>query len=110
MDLRTRQAHPPNHPLQCIPLTEIHDPDHRKLYELVTRHFLACCGRDAQGNNTSIGIQIPLGGESFTANGLMVMSTGYLQVYGKYEKWNDNKVRIASHRVASQNVLLPRAP
>ena len=42
------QAHPPIHPLKCVELDQLQNDDEKKIYELVTRHFLACCGRDAQ--------------------------------------------------------------
>jgi len=34
-----------------------------------------------------------LGGESFSATGLMVTDLGYLKVY-TYEKWSDNKIPV----------------
>ena len=43
------QAHPPIHPLKNIELNELVDPDEKKIYELVTIHFLACCAQDAKG-------------------------------------------------------------
>ena len=43
------QAHPPIHPLKSIELNELPDPDEKKIYELVTFHFLACCAQDAKG-------------------------------------------------------------
>ena len=45
------QAHPPIHPLKSIELNELPDPDEKKIYELVTIHFLACCAQDARGLN-----------------------------------------------------------
>lgn len=51
------QAHPPIHPTKSIPLGEIGDPRERAIYELVTRHFLACCSKDAVGDQTTVQIQ-----------------------------------------------------
>ena len=34
-----------------------------------------------------------MGGESFSASGLMVTDVGYLKVY-TYEKWSDNKIPV----------------
>ena len=44
------QAHPPIHPLKNMELNDLADPDEKKIYELVTIHFLACCAHDAKGN------------------------------------------------------------
>lgn len=43
------QAHPPIHPTKNVELADLVDPDERKIYELVTIHFLACCAQDAKG-------------------------------------------------------------
>lgn len=51
------QAHPPIHPTKSVHLGEIQDPKERKIYELVTRHFLACCAKDAKGDQTTVQIQ-----------------------------------------------------
>lgn len=57
-------AHPPIHPVRAVELAELESDDERGVYELVTRHFLACCAKDAKGNQTKIKIQIPNGGEA----------------------------------------------
>jgi DNA topoisomerase-3 len=41
--------------------------DERRLYELVVRHFLACCSDDARGHRTQVKAQ--MGGEHFSASG-----------------------------------------
>ena len=56
-------AHPPIHPVRCVPPGELESDEERAVYELVTRHFLACCAKDAKGNQTRIKVQIPQGGE-----------------------------------------------
>lgn len=43
------QAHPPIHPTKNVELADLVDPDEKKIYELVTIHFLACCAQDARG-------------------------------------------------------------
>ena len=43
-------AHPPIHPTKAVELDDIANPTERTVYEFVTRHFLACCSRDAKGN------------------------------------------------------------
>lgn len=46
------EAHPPIHPTKFLPPGE-GEGDERALYELIARHFLACCSNDAQGHQTS---------------------------------------------------------
>jgi len=40
----------------------------KKVYEFITRRFLACCSDDAKGSETIVTINIA--GELFTANGM----------------------------------------
>ena len=44
------QAHPPIHPTRHVELNDLEDPDEKKIYELVTIHFLASCAQDAKGD------------------------------------------------------------
>ena len=83
---KTDQAHPPIHPLK--PATNLNGNDAR-VYELITRHFLACVSQDAIGKETTVGIDI--NGEKFSANGLMIIHRNYLEVY-IYEKWSDKEI------------------
>lgn len=62
---------------------------HRKVYELICRHFLACCSKDALGKETIVEIEIA--GEKFVANGLIVIERNYLEVY-IYDKWSDKEI------------------
>jgi DNA topoisomerase-3 len=48
-------AHPPIHPTKHA--NHFHGDD-KKVYEFVTRRFLACCSKDAQGLETVIHIDI----------------------------------------------------
>ena len=65
------------------------EPNEKKIYELVTRHFLACCSRNAKAQETKVEIQIDT--ESFVASGRMVTDRGYLDVY-PYESWGNNSI------------------
>jgi DNA topoisomerase III len=87
------QAHPPIHPTKAVDLNTITDPIEKKLYEFVARHFLACCSRDARGDQTSV--QMKICDEQFSASGLMVVERNYLDVY-KYEKWNTSAIPVYS--------------
>lgn len=53
------QAHPPIHPTKCVDLRELKSDHERHLYELIVRHFLACCSCDAFGNTTTLKMFIP---------------------------------------------------
>ena len=90
------QAHPPIHPTKCVNLADLGNDEERKVYDLVARHFLACCATDARGSQTKIEISIPSPefGEKFHATGLMVLERNWLDVYGKYESWHGSKVPV----------------
>ena len=55
------QAHPPVHPTKSVELNQLQDEDGRKVYDLIVRHFLAACSKDAKGNTTTVKIRIPAG-------------------------------------------------
>ncbi|KAG7459995.1 hypothetical protein MATL_G00216550 [Megalops atlanticus] len=78
---KSDQAHPPIHPTKY---TNTLQGNERRLYEFIVRHFLACCSQDAQGQETTVDIDIAQ--EKFTAHGLMIIARNYLDVY-PYDKW-----------------------
>jgi DNA topoisomerase III len=97
------QAHPPIHPTKSVELQTLENDEERAIYELITRHFLAACSKDARGNLTSVTIEIPsksvaqeintgLSGELFHTSGLIVLERNYLDVYSKFDFWNSNKL------------------
>lgn len=101
------KAHPPIHPTAHVSdLTG----DDKKVYDLVTRRFLACCSRNARGLESTV--EIKMAEELFSATGLffvlslfdqpwftercfyggpglIVTETNYLDVY-IYDKWTGN--------------------
>ncbi|XP_077979907.1 DNA topoisomerase 3-alpha-like [Glandiceps talaboti] len=79
---KTDNAHPPIHPIKH---TNSLGGNEGRVYELVVRHFLACCSQDAQGSETTI--EIDIAEERFTVQGLMIIARNYLDVY-PYDKWN----------------------
>lgn len=84
------KAHPPIHPVKVA--TKDGDGlnfDEWRIYELVTRHFLACCSKDARGFETTIRIEISM--EFFHAKGLMIKELNWLEVY-PYERWTGSVV------------------
>ncbi|KAL1411723.1 DNA topoisomerase [Vanrija albida] len=78
------KAHPPIHPTAAANNL---DADERRVYELVTRRFLASCSTNAIGKQTTIEIQIA--GEFFSTSGIVVLQRNYLEVY-PYDKWTSN--------------------
>lgn len=81
------QAHPPIHPVTYVARNAL-DADQHRVYEFVTRRFLACCSKDAQGEQSTIELQY--GEEAFYTNGLNVVEKNYLEVY-PYEKWESSQ-------------------
>lgn len=77
------KAHPPIHPITYAAPTAL-NVDERKVYELVTRRFLACCSEDARG--VASDVEILYGDENFKAHGVIVTARNYLDVY-PYENW-----------------------
>lgn len=88
------QAHPPIHPTKCVELEELTDREEKNLYELISRHFFACCSQDARGEQTNLNIEVGSGKESFHATGLMITQRNYLDMYSKYEGWSAKKVPV----------------
>jgi len=80
------KAHPPIHPVQYVNASAL-NANERKVYELITRRFLACCSEDAKGQSTTV--TITYGSEDFSATGLVVLERNYLEVY-PYENWHSS--------------------
>jgi len=63
------KAHPPIHPTaHANNLTG----DEKRVYEYITRRYLACCSKDAEGWQTTI--DVVCGGEEFSAAGLTLLT------------------------------------
>ncbi len=77
------KAHPPIHPITYAAPTALDDSE-KRVYELVTRRFLACCSEDAKG--VASDVEILYGDESFNAHGVIVLERNFLDVY-PYENW-----------------------
>ncbi|KDR67536.1 hypothetical protein GALMADRAFT_79789 [Galerina marginata CBS 339.88] len=80
------KAHPPIHPTAHANNL---NGEEKKVYEYITRRYLACCSKDAEGWQTTVDVMC--GGEEFSATGLVVKEKNYLNVY-VYEKWNGHYV------------------
>ncbi|KAJ3084539.1 DNA topoisomerase [Rhizoclosmatium hyalinum] len=81
------EAHPPIHP--TVGGTGDMVGDEKRLYEFITRRFLACCSENAKGFITTIDIEID--DEKFQATGEEVAERNYLEVY-IYESWSDKAI------------------
>ncbi|KAJ8598456.1 hypothetical protein CTAYLR_006859 [Chrysophaeum taylorii] len=79
------EAHPPVHPTKGVARGELQNRKEEQVYELIARHFIACCSRDARGRQTNV--LATLSQEAFDARGLVVDQRNFLDVY-VYEKWN----------------------
>ena len=91
-------AHPPIHPVKSVEQSELEYDDWR-LYELITRHFLAVCSPDAKAMNTNVSFHIDQ--ETFSIDGLAIVEKNWLEVF-HYEKWSSSSFAIPpSWRVGS---------
>jgi DNA topoisomerase-3 len=80
------KAHPPIHPVAYCAPANLRDNE-KRVYEFITRRFLACCSDDAKGQATDVDIQY--GDEAFSAHGVVVLARNYLDVY-PYENWTNS--------------------
>lgn len=83
---KTDRAHPPIHPTKY---TDNLSGNEKRLYEFIVRSFLACCSKDAQGQETTVTINIA--DELFYSNGLIITARNYLDVY-PYDKWSSKEI------------------
>lgn len=63
------KAHPPIHPVKNATRSQLSN-DEWRVYEILSRHFLATISKDAVGSETLIKAEI--GGEYFTCMGIIV--------------------------------------
>ncbi|CCA71076.1 related to DNA topoisomerase III alpha [Serendipita indica DSM 11827] len=80
------KAHPPIHPTAYAGNLAGNE---KKVYEYVTRRFLASCSKDAEGFQTTITVAV--NGEEFSASGLLVLERNYLEVF-PYDKWSSHEL------------------
>ncbi|KAJ1957343.1 DNA topoisomerase 3-alpha [Linderina pennispora] len=82
------KAHPPIHPV--APGNNL-TGDAKRVYEFITRRFLACCSDNAKGQATEVDAE--LAHERFFTNGLMILARNYLDIY-PYERWSESTVPV----------------
>lgn len=80
------KAHPPIHPVSWVAPAQL-SAEEGRVYEFITRRFLACCSEDAKGQASDV--EIEYGEETFGARGVVVLERNYLDVY-PYENWNNS--------------------
>eukprot|EP01132_Coremiostelium_polycephalum_P010785 gene10785-13206_t len=85
----TDNSHPPIHPTGFPKDGDLKDNRIKSLFELITRHFLACCSHESVFGNTIVTIDIEE--EQFTDKGVMLIDKGYLEVY-PYDKKKDRQI------------------
>ncbi|XP_028178062.1 DNA topoisomerase 3-alpha [Ostrinia furnacalis] len=85
---KSDKAHPPIHPTKYINSLSGNE---QRLYEFIVRSFLACCSKDAQGQETTVTIDVA--SERFAASGLMITARNYLEVY-PYDKWSSKEIHV----------------
>ncbi|MFS7906714.1 putative DNA topoisomerase [Helianthus anomalus] len=83
------KAHPPIHPTKFSAGESRWSEDHKKLYELVVRHYLACVSQPAVGAETTV--EIDIAGEMFSALGRTIVAKNYLEVY-RFESWGGSLI------------------
>jgi DNA topoisomerase-3 len=82
------KAHPPIHPIAyCAPAGL--NQEEGRVYEFITRRFLACCSEDAKGKATDV--ELEYGDETFHTRGVIVLERNYLDVY-PYENWTNSTI------------------
>eukprot|EP00834_Sanchytrium_tribonematis_P007877 NODE_793_length_3856_cov_0.643865.p1 type:complete len:759 gc:universal NODE_793_length_3856_cov_0.643865:2439-163(-) len=80
------KAHPPIHPTgKGSHLTG----NERKVFNFISRRFLACCSKDATGFQTSVRLGIDI--ETFLTAGLEVLERNYLDIY-QFDKWESKEI------------------
>ncbi|CAD8174816.1 unnamed protein product [Paramecium octaurelia] len=83
------KAHPPIHPVKMMIESEAQNRQEWDVYQLIARHFLACCSKNAKGSETTITLQI--NDETFSKTGLVIKEKNYLEIY-IYDEWSQSQV------------------
>lgn len=74
------KAHPPIHPVKVYPGEK--SGDEFKIYDLIVRHFLACCSKDAIYQETEVKLTIQE--EHFILKGIRTIETNFLDIYKQF--------------------------
>ena len=82
------KAHPPIHPVKHADRNSLTDMEW-KIYDLLSRHFLASLAKDAKGSETRV--TVDLGGESFHCEGEECLEANWLEIFPWF-KWSDKTI------------------
>ena len=81
-------AHPPIHPVKNASRNEV-SHDEWRIYDLLTRHFLATISKDAELAETTV--HAIIGGENFHTKGTLVEKLNWLEVF-PWSKQTENEL------------------
>lgn len=95
-------AHPPIHPTDAAP-TSFDSHEHQRVFEYITKRFLASCSIDARGAETRVEVRASVS-EYFAAKGLIIEERGYLEVMDPFEKWSERDMPVT---LLNQNARVP---
>jgi DNA topoisomerase IA len=74
------KAHPPIHPVKRFPGDKT--GDEYRVYDLICRHFMACCSRDAVYEETEV--ELTIEEEIFYLKGTRTIKRNFLEIYGDF--------------------------
>lgn len=80
-------AHPPIHPVK---MPAGLNPEEFKVYNMIARHFLACCSKDAVGESTKVDAMV--GDEEFHTSGIIITEKNYLKIYEPFDFWGGTEL------------------
>ena len=83
------KSHPPIYPVKPAEMSDFKTEIEWKVYELITRHFLAGCGEDAVGVECEVETQVA--GVRFGVKGATISHRNYLEVY-PYQQWIESEL------------------
>ncbi len=81
-------AHPAIYPTGIRPKTL--DEQHRKVYDLIVKRFMAVFGEPAVKENVKVTLNA--GGEIFIVNGSRILNPGWTEFYSPYYKFTDKLI------------------
>jgi len=81
------KAHPPIHPVKHLDKNSVHS-DEWRVYDLLSRHFLASLAKDAKGSETKVKVDY---GEAFHIDGEECLEMNWLEIF-PWIKWSDKDI------------------
>jgi DNA topoisomerase I len=81
--------HPPIYPTQALDPSVLSDSQHRKVYELVVRRFVATFAEPAVSESTRADIEA--GSETYFVRGSVLVKPGFLEIY-HYSRSTDEEI------------------